>query len=60
MKRVDLEDKLRALGWSPTGAPSGAHHLVWSHPRRSYKLYVPSYDLIFDATAERLLAQAGG
>jgi len=60
MKRSDLEQRLRALGWSPTGARSGANHAEWSHPRRRHKLYLPTYDLIFDATAERLLEQAGG
>jgi hypothetical protein len=60
VRRSELEEKLRALGWAPTGLGSGKRHDVWAHQARGIKLYVPLYDLILDSTAERILADAEG
>lgn len=57
MKRSELEAKLKALGWAPTG-PSGANHVAWKHPRRTITIYVRQADLIDLAIAEAILAQA--
>jgi predicted RNA binding protein YcfA (HicA-like mRNA interferase family) len=57
LKRSELEEKLKALGWSPTGV-SGKNHTVWTHPRKSHKLVVPIYDLIYDSNAEGILTDA--
>jgi len=59
VRRSELEKKLKALGWSPTGQASGSNHTLWVHPTKG-KLAVPRYDLIIDATAERLLDEAEG
>jgi hypothetical protein len=60
VRRTELEAKLKALGWAPTGERSGQNHTVWVHPRKPFKLYVPRYDLIVDAVAQRILEDAGG
>lgn len=57
MKRSILEAKLRALGWRPSRA-SGSRHTAWIHPVQPATLYVPDLDLIWDSTAEGLLAKA--
>lgn len=59
MRRVELERRLRGLGWSPTGEGSGRNHDVWVHPTVEVKLYVPRYDLIIDVVAHRILENAG-
>jgi hypothetical protein len=56
---MELERRLRALGWSPTGEMSGRNHNVWAHPDVPRRLYVPVYDLINDASALRMLGEAG-
>ena len=58
MKRSELEKKLKALGWVPTGEFSGINHTQWAHPNRPGKLAVPIYDLVLDSSAESLLIQA--
>lgn len=60
VRRVELERRLRAVGWAPTGQTSGKHHRVWTHPDRELKLYVPDYDLIPDAVGQRILEDAEG
>jgi hypothetical protein len=57
VKRSALEEKLRALGWSPTGL-SGKNHTVWAHLNKRHKLVVPVYDLIYDSNAEGILTDA--
>jgi hypothetical protein len=60
VRRIELEKRLRALDWAPTGQASGKHHRVWAHPDRELKLYVPAYDLIPDAVGQRILEDAEG
>jgi len=57
VKRSELEKRLKALGWGPTGV-SGKNHTVWTHPRKIHKLVVPVYDLIYDSNAEGILTDA--
>ena len=57
MKRSELEEKLKALGWSATGG-SGKNHTVWTHPSKRHRLVVPIYDLIYDSNAEGILTDA--
>ncbi len=56
MRRSDLVEKLRNLGWIETTEASGVNHTIWT--RRGRRLAVPTYELIYDATAERLVEQA--
>ena len=56
MKRVELEARLKALGWTTTGQASGRNHTVWT--RKGRKLFVPTYDLVFDSNANAILADA--
>ncbi len=58
VKRAELEARLKALGWAPTGQASGRNHTVWT--RKGRKLVVPAYDLIFDSNANAILADAEG
>lgn len=60
VRRIELEKRLRGLGWAPTGQASGKHHRAWFHPDREFKLYVPNYDLIPDAVGERIIEDAEG
>lgn len=60
MRRSELERKLTALGWAPTGETSGVNHTKWVHPKSPEKLAVPIYDLVFDSRAESLLGEAEG
>jgi hypothetical protein len=57
---MELERRLRALGWLPKGEGSGRNHDVWVHPSVEVKIYVPRYDLIIDAVAWRILQDAEG
>jgi hypothetical protein len=62
VRRVDLENRLKALGWAPTSKASGRNHRVWVHSLREFELYIPQYDLIPDApdaVAQRILDDAG-
>jgi len=36
----------------------GKNHTVWTHPRKSHKLVVPIYDLIYDSNAAGILTDA--
>jgi hypothetical protein len=56
MGRKELERKLRALGYAPTGKMSGNNHVVWFG--RGRKVIVPVYEIIFDSTAARILEDA--
>ncbi len=58
MRRTELEQRLRDLGWQPTGQASGIRHLRWAHPRRSESIVVPTEDIVIDAVAERIITQA--
>jgi hypothetical protein len=58
VRRTDLEQRLRKLGWAPSGKGSGRNHRVWAHPDREFELYVPQYDLIPDAVGQRILKDA--
>ena len=58
MKRTELEARLRALGWRPTGDTSGANHDVWTHAKRSRRLYIRRVDVINIHTANRILEEA--
>ena len=58
MRRLELERRLKELGWVPTGEASGVNHTKWAHPNRRGKLAVPIYDLVFDSRAEALLSEA--
>ena len=60
VRRAELEKRLRAFGWAPTGQASGKHHSVWAHRDRELKIYVPDYDLIPDAVGQRILEDAEG
>jgi hypothetical protein len=60
MKRSELERKLKALGWAPTGKTSGANHDVWAHPKRTRRLYIRRVDVINVHTANRILEEAEG
>lgn len=60
MRRSELERRLRALGWVPTGETSGVNHTKWAHLQRPDKLAVPIYDLVFDSRAQSLLSDAEG
>jgi len=59
LRRTDLEQRLRKLGWAPSGKASGKNHRVWAHSNREFELYVPQYDLIPDAVVQRILEDAG-
>ncbi len=58
MRRADLEQRLRDLGWQPTGQASGVRHVRWAHPKRRSTIAVPTEDLIINAVAEALIAEA--
>ena len=60
VRRAELEKRLRAIGWAPTGQASGKRHRVWAHPERDIVLYIPEYDLIPDAVGQRILEDAEG
>ncbi len=60
MRRTELEEKLKALGWATTGQASGQNHTLWAHPAKRAKIAVPNYDLLIDSTAERILSDAEG
>jgi hypothetical protein len=59
VRRTDLEQRLRKLGWKPSGRASGKNHQMWTHPDREFELFVPQYDLVPDAVCERILEDAG-
>jgi len=56
MKRRDLEQKLRALGWLLVRR--GGRHDVWSNGERD--LVVPRHNEINEYTAKAILKEAGG
>ena len=58
MRREELERKLRALGWFPTGDASGRNHRVWRHATKHGVLAVPISEIVFDVTAEALIERA--
>lgn len=58
VKRADLEAELIELGWHPQG-PSGANHIKWAHPDKLHRVYVRQVAIIPNATAERILEEAG-
>ena len=60
MRRTELEAKLAARGWYNTGRASGSNHTIWTHPTRKNVIVVRhNLDLIHDAMADRILAEAG-
>jgi hypothetical protein len=44
MRRVDLERRLRELGWQATNVSSGTNHTRWVHPNHEFFIAVPNYD----------------
>ncbi len=62
MDRRELERKLRALGWYPTGGWKRRHVLLWKHPHYRGNIGVPELDILLDREGNRLLefARKGG
>jgi predicted RNA binding protein YcfA (HicA-like mRNA interferase family) len=60
MRRSELEQRLRDLGWQPTQQASGVRHERWAHPRRRGTIAVPNEELVINAVAEAILIEAEG
>jgi len=59
MRRAELEERLKRLGWRNTQVQSGRRHLIWAHPRGLFTIPIPQEDLILNAVADAILTQAG-
>ncbi len=58
MRRRELEDELKGLGWS--FSHHGGKHDAWRHDVMTHTIFVPRHNDIAEGTARAIFKQAKG